>query len=194
MVADRLGRGVGPDRGRNAPLRNGMGSTQLRSPCPRRPLLRSVIPPASFSGWPMRSALRMRPSPSTSAAGARFCHSLHHWCVQCRVGGGGAMPAITNSGCMILWGQSELHPHHARNRRGRGAEAGHAVDRHRCPQCRSRQQGRSVAPGTSGRRRGACARHRQSVIERGWYDRDFIRDCSDGHCQSPGGGDAVSSL
>ena len=78
-------------------------------------------------------------------------------------GGGGAMPDIANSGCLILWGYNpSYHPPHPRDRRGRGAEARHAADRRRSAPRRPRQQGRSLAAGAARHRRRARARHRQS--------------------------------
>jgi anaerobic selenocysteine-containing dehydrogenase len=102
------------------------------------------------------------------------------------VGGSGAMPDIANSGCMILWGYNPSYT--------RITHATPVVEalkpgmrlividpRHVAPANKADLWLR-VRPGTHGALALGIA---NLMIERGWYDRDFIRDWSGGRCQPP---------
>jgi anaerobic selenocysteine-containing dehydrogenase len=90
------------------------------------------------------------------------------------------MPDIEHSGVLILWG---YNPSFTRLTHATavvaGTQARHASNRRRPASCRPRTQGGSVAPGAS---RQPTVRWRfglaNVMIERGWYDRDFIREWS----------------
>jgi anaerobic selenocysteine-containing dehydrogenase len=97
------------------------------------------------------------------------------------VGGGGAMPDIEHSGVLILWG---YNPSFTRLTHATAAVAGLrrgmrliVVDPRRVGLAGKADQWLRVRPGTD----GALALGLGHVmIEHGWYDRDFIRDWSNG--------------
>jgi anaerobic selenocysteine-containing dehydrogenase len=96
-------------------------------------------------------------------------------------GGGGAMPDIEHSGVLILWG---YNPSFTRLTHATAAVAGLrrgmrliVVDPRRVGLAGKADQWLRVRPGTD----GALALGLANVmIEHGWYDRDFIRDWSNG--------------
>jgi anaerobic selenocysteine-containing dehydrogenase len=94
---------------------------------------------------------------------------------------GGAMPDIANTGCLILWG---YNPSYSRLTHATAATAALkrgmkliVVDPRHVGLANKADLWLRVRPGTD----GALALGIASVmIERGWYDRDFIRDWSNG--------------
>src|SRR5882672_5134189 len=96
-------------------------------------------------------------------------------------GGGGAMPDIANSGCPILWGYNPSNTRltHATAivkalKRGMRLIV---IDPRHAGLAAKADQWLRVRPGTD----GALALGLANVmIERGWYDRDFIREWSNG--------------
>ena len=97
------------------------------------------------------------------------------------VGGGGAMPDIANSGCMILWGYNPSYTRitHATAvvealKRGMRLIV---IDPRHVGLANKADLWLRVRPGTDGALALGIA---NLMIERGWYDRDFIRDWSNG--------------
>jgi anaerobic selenocysteine-containing dehydrogenase len=97
------------------------------------------------------------------------------------VGGGGAMPDIGNSGCMILWGYNPSYTRitHATAvvealKRGMRLIV---IDPRHVGLANKADLWLRVRPGTDGALALGIA---GLMIERGWYDRDFIRDWSNG--------------
>jgi anaerobic selenocysteine-containing dehydrogenase len=97
------------------------------------------------------------------------------------VGGGGAMPDIANSGCMILWGYNPSYTRitHATAvveavKRGMRLIV---IDPRHVGLANKADLWLRVRPGTDGALALGIA---NVMIERGWYDRDFIRDWSNG--------------
>src|SRR5262245_5284800 len=96
-------------------------------------------------------------------------------------GGGGAMPDIEHSGVLILWGYNPAftrltHATAAVAARKRGMRL-IVVDPRRVGLAGKADQWLRLRPGTD----GALALGLANVmIKRGWYDRDFIRDWSNG--------------
>jgi len=96
-------------------------------------------------------------------------------------GGGGAMPDIANSGCLILWG---YNPSYSRLTHAtavveavkRGIKL-IVVDPRHVGLAGKADLWLRVRPGSDGALALGIAR---VMIERGWYDRDFIRDWSNG--------------
>lgn len=95
--------------------------------------------------------------------------------------GGGAMPDIANSGCMILWGYNPSYTRitHATAvvealKRGMRLIV---VDPRHVGLANKADLWLRVRPGTDGALALGIA---SLMIERGWYDRDFIRDWSNG--------------
>ena len=96
-------------------------------------------------------------------------------------GPGGAMPDIANSGCLILWG---YNPSISRLTHATATVAALkrgmrliVVDPRRVGLANKADVWLRVRPGTD----GALALGLANVmIERGWYDRDFVRDWSNG--------------
>ena len=96
-------------------------------------------------------------------------------------GGGGAMPDIANSGCLILWG---YNPSYSRLTHATAvAEALKrgmrliVIDPRRSGLANKADLWLRVRPGTDGALALGIA---NVMIERGWYDRDFIRNWSNG--------------
>ena len=99
----------------------------------------------------------------------------------CAAGGSGAMPDIANSGCLILWGYNPSYTRitHATAvvealKRGMRLIA---VDPRHVGLANKADLWLRVRPGTDGALALGIA---NLMIERGWYDRDFIRDWSNG--------------
>jgi anaerobic selenocysteine-containing dehydrogenase len=97
------------------------------------------------------------------------------------VGGGGAMPDIANSGCMILWGYNPSYTRitHATavvEALKRGMKL-IVIDPRRVGLANKADLWLRVRPGTDGALALGIA---NLMIERGWYDHDFIRDWSNG--------------
>jgi anaerobic selenocysteine-containing dehydrogenase len=97
------------------------------------------------------------------------------------VGGGGAMPDIANSGCMILWGYNPSYTRitHATAviealKRGMRLIV---IDPRHVGLANKADLWLRVRPGTDGALALGIA---NLMIERGWYDRNFIRDWSNG--------------
>jgi anaerobic selenocysteine-containing dehydrogenase len=97
------------------------------------------------------------------------------------VGGGSAMPDIVNSGCMILWGYNPSYTRitHATAvvealKRGMRLIV---VDPRHVGLANKADLWLRVRPGTDGALALGIA---NLTIERDWYDRDFIRDWSNG--------------
>jgi anaerobic selenocysteine-containing dehydrogenase len=97
------------------------------------------------------------------------------------VSGGGAMPDIANSGCMILWGYNPSYTRitHATAviealKRGMALIV---IDPRHVGLANKANLWLRVRPGTDGALALGIA---NVMIERGWYDRDFIRDWSNG--------------
>jgi anaerobic selenocysteine-containing dehydrogenase len=95
--------------------------------------------------------------------------------------GGGAMPDIANSGCMILWGYNPSYTRitHATAvvealKRGMRLIV---IDPRHVGLANKADLWIRVRPGTDGALALGIA---NLMIERGWYDRDFIRDWSNG--------------
>src|SRR5271166_3324076 len=96
-------------------------------------------------------------------------------------GAGGAMPYITNSGCLILWGYNPSYSRitHATAtiealKRGMRLIV---VDPRHVGLASKADLWLRVRPGTDGALALGIA---NLLIQRGWYDRDFIRDWSNG--------------
>src|SRR5262245_39138887 len=96
-------------------------------------------------------------------------------------GGGGAMPDIANSGVLILWG---YNPSFTRLTHATAAVAGLrrgmrliVVDPRHAGLASKADVWLRVRPGTDGALALGLA---HLMIERGWYDRDFIRDWTNG--------------
>jgi anaerobic selenocysteine-containing dehydrogenase len=99
----------------------------------------------------------------------------------CAAGGSGAMPDIANSGCMILWGYNPSYTRitHATAviealKRGMRLIV---IDPRHVGLANKADLWLRVRPGTDGALALGIA---NLMIERGWYDRDFIRDWSNG--------------
>jgi anaerobic selenocysteine-containing dehydrogenase len=96
-------------------------------------------------------------------------------------GGGGAMPDIANSGCLILWGYNPSYTRltHATatvDAVKRGMKL-IVIDPRHVGLAEKADPWLRVRPGTDGALALGIA---HVMIERGWYDRDFIRDWSNG--------------
>jgi anaerobic selenocysteine-containing dehydrogenase len=96
-------------------------------------------------------------------------------------GGGGAMPDIENSGVLVLWG---YNPSHTRLTHATAAVAALkrgmrliVIDPRHVGLANKADIWLRVRPGTDGALALGIA---HLMIERGWYDRDFIRDWSNG--------------
>jgi anaerobic selenocysteine-containing dehydrogenase len=96
-------------------------------------------------------------------------------------GGGGAMPHIANSGCLILWGYNPsftriTHATAVVEALKRGMRL-IVVDPRHVGLAAKADLWLRVRPGTDGALALGLA---NLMIERGWFDRDFIRDWSNG--------------
>ena len=96
-------------------------------------------------------------------------------------GGGGAMPDIANSGCLILWGYNPsysrlTHATAVTEALKRGMRL-IVIDPRRVGLANKADLWLRVRPGTDGALALGIA---NVMIERGWYDRDFIRNWSNG--------------
>lgn len=96
-------------------------------------------------------------------------------------GGGGAMPDIEHTGCLILWGYNPsmtrlTHATAAVAAAARGARL-IVIDPRHVGLASKADIWLRIRPGTDGALALGLA---HIMIERGWYDRDFIRDWSNG--------------
>src|SRR5258708_6441940 len=96
-------------------------------------------------------------------------------------GGGGAMPDIENTGCLILWGYNPSisrlsHATAIIEARKRGMRL-IVIDPRHAGFANKADLWIRVRPGTDGALALGIA---NVMIERGWYDRDFIREWSNG--------------
>ena len=137
---------------------------------------------ASSSGWRTPSAPRTRTSPSTSAAGGAPSPPATPMASAASASArGGAMPDIENSGVLILWG---YNPSFTRLTHATAVVAALkrgmrliVVDPRHVGLASKADLWLRVRPGTDGALALGLA---NLMIERGWYDRDFIRNWSNG--------------